>query len=132
MKPYWELPPARLSPLIVLVGRGKGEMADRTIDWRGRSGKTYRYWIYDIGTQFTANEAGNYVFARESPANTFTEIYVGQTGDLSERFEFHHKMPCIRQKGATHITVHTNNAGEAVRRAEEADLIAYRKPACND
>lgn len=106
-------------------------MADRTIDWGGKSGKAYRHWIYDIGTQLK-KAAGNYVFARETTPGKLSPIYVGQTGDLSERFDNHHKMPCIRRSGATHITAHTIDAGEAARRAEETDIIERWDPPCND
>ena len=37
----------------------------------------------------------NYLFARKTEKGTFTPIYAGETGDISERFDNHHKMPCI-------------------------------------
>lgn len=101
-----------------------------TIEWDGASGRTYTYWIYDIGTTFDA-VPGNYIFAREVSAARFRPIYIGETGDLSERFDNHHKMPCIRQEGATHIHVHRNDSGKTVRQAEEQDLIGKWGPACN-
>ena len=106
-------------------------MAERIIEWGGWSGKTYSYWIYEIHQPF-AQEPGNYVFAEETERGTFTPIYVGQTDDLSERFDNHHKMPCIRQHGATHITAHKSSKTEAVRKAEEDDLIKFYNPVCND
>ena len=107
-------------------------MADeRTIHWEGKSGTKYKYWIYKIGTTFTA-APGNYVFAKETKPGTFEPIYIGETGDPSERFDNHHKMPCIRKYGATHIHVHTNAGGEAARKTEEADLVQKQNPPCND
>lgn len=100
------------------------------IDWEGISGKKYSYGIYPIGTTFK-KVPGNYVFAKETKQNTFLPIYIGETEDLSERFDNHHKMPCIKRNGATHITVHVGESSTTVRRAEEKDLIDKYNPACN-
>lgn len=74
----------------------------------------------------------NYVFAKETKPRTWEAVYIGQTGDLSERFDRHHKMPCIRRNGATHIHTHESSSDESVRQAEENDLIEYNHPICND
>ena len=103
----------------------------QTIQWPGQSGSEYKYWIYPIGTGFK-EVPGNYIFAKETRPNTWTPIYIGETGDLSERFDNHHKMPCIKRQGATHIHVHTSSANAAVRRTEETDLIIKWDPPCND
>ena len=106
-------------------------MADApTIDWPGKPGKTYRYWIHPLPPNFSA-VPGNYIFARETEPGKYLPIYVGETGDLSERFDDHHAMPCIKKHSATHIHAHTNNKGQAARRAEEADIIAQWNPPCN-
>ena len=55
----------------------------------------------------------------------------GETEDLSERFDNHHKMPCILFQGATHIHVHQNQNGRAARRLEERDLVDKWNPPCN-
>lgn len=102
----------------------------RTINWSGKSGKTYKYWIYPIGDSLKA-EAGNYIFAKETTKGRFTPIYVGETSNLDERFDNHHKAGCIKSNGATHIHAHLN-ADEDDRLAEEADIIAKWGPPCND
>jgi len=102
-----------------------------TITWGGKSGKEYKYWIYDIGTTFT-EVPGNYVFAKKAETGKFRPIYAGETEDLSARFDNHHKMPCIKENGATHICVHRNDDGEKARKAEEQDIIAQWHPICND
>lgn len=102
-------------------------MAD-TIQWPGASGKSYTYYIYAIGASLKA-EAGNYIFAR-AESNTYVPIYIGETENLSERFDKHHKKDCIEAEGATHIHAHLN-ADEQARLAEESDLIAKWKPPCN-
>lgn len=106
-------------------------MAERTANWEGESGKEYKYWIYPLGTTFK-QVPGNYVFARETEPDIFTEIYIGQTKDLSERFDNHHKMPCILKNKATHICAHTSSDDEEERRAEEDDLVERWNPVCND
>jgi hypothetical protein len=101
-----------------------------TIEWGGASGTTYKHWIYPIGTPLAA-KGGNYVFAKEIRPKEWTPIYIGQTSDLSTRFEDHHKKECIKRNGATHIHAHLN-AKESDRLAEEADLLKKWGPACND
>jgi len=104
---------------------------NNTITWTGASGKGYTYFIYPIGTEFNA-VPGNYIFAKETTPHTYAPIYIGQTGNLSERFDNHHKMPCIKRNGATHIHAHTSSEKEEVRLAEETDLIRKWNPPCND
>jgi hypothetical protein len=101
-----------------------------TINWPGESGKTYKYWIYEIDTSFDDVPA-NYVFAKETKPGTFKPVYIGQTSDLSERFDNHHKTPCIRRAAATHIHAHKSSTSEASRKAEENDLIQKWLPSCN-
>jgi len=102
----------------------------RTITWDGISGRENRYEIFPIGRSFKALP-GNYIFAKETSPGTFVPIYIGQTKNLSERFDDHHKMPCIKRNGATHIHVRINNGGENARLAEERDLIRRWNPRCN-
>ena len=103
----------------------------QTISWPGQSGKEYEYYIYRIGTNFK-EAPGNYIFAKETTPNRYAPIYIGETCDLSTRFDNHHKMPCINRNGATHIHVHLSNANADVRRMEEDDLIKKWSPPCND
>ncbi len=107
-------------------------MADTpTIDWAGKSGKTYRHWIFPLPPNFKAEE-GNYVFAKETAPNNgkWLPIYIGQTENLNERFDDHHAMPCIKRNGATHIHAHANKSKQT-RLDEEAGLIAEWNPPCN-
>ena len=102
----------------------------KTCTWTGASGKDYTYHIFPIGTSFKA-EAGNYIFAAETNPGRWRPIYIGETSDLSERFDDHHKMPCIRRNGATHVHAKLTPGGKQVRLAEEADLVAHYAPTCN-
>lgn len=107
-------------------------MADtQTIDWEGRSGTKYKYWIHPIGTLFK-EAPGNYIFAKEIRPGYWSPVYIGQTKNLSDRLADHEKGACAKRGGATHLHVHTNGSGERSRLTEEADLITRWKPPCND
>ena len=90
----------------------------------------YKYWIYPMGTSFK-EEPGNYIFAKQTPGS-WSPCYMGQTKNLNERLENHEKEACAKRHGATHIHVHLTAGGEAVRKAEEKDLIIRWKSPCND
>ena len=101
-----------------------------TINWAGTSGEKYLYWIYKIGTPFTAKPS-NYIFAKETKPNTWVAVYIGQTSDLSERLDNHNEMPCIKRNEGTHIHAHTSSSVDETRLAEERDLISRWSPVCN-
>jgi len=105
-------------------------MSEKTIQWSGKSGKKYKYWIYKIGASFK-NEPGNYAFAKETSPNKWRPVYFGQAKNLNERLENHEKEDCAIRNGATHIHAHLNNNKEN-RLSEESDLIAKWHPACNN
>ncbi len=105
-----------------------GKVAD--IDWEGISGRKYRYHIYPISDSHGAVPA-NYVFAKKVSGG-YTPVYVGETGNISDRFDSHHKMPCIKRHGATHLTTHESSNDVKVRRLEEQDIIKKQNPPCND
>lgn len=109
-------------------------MADDTptIEWPGKSGTTYKYWIYPRkGSSFKA-EPGNYIFARETKPGYWTPIYIGETSDLSSRFLNHHQNDCIDENKATHIHAHLTSGGAQVRRDEETDLRGKWDTPCNE
>ena len=99
-----------------------------TCTWTGTSGKKYVHYVHLIGTSLKA-EAGNYIFAKVVNGY-WSPVYIGQTANLAERFDDHHKAQCIKSNGATHIHAHLN-AMERERLAEEADLLASHKTSCN-
>ena len=100
-----------------------------TCNWPGKSGKTYLYGIYPIGTSFVA-KGGSYIFCKKNNANKWAPQYIGQTNDLNERLGDHEKEACAKRNGATHIHVRLNTT-KANRLAEEKDLITNFKPSCN-
>ena len=100
-----------------------------TQGWQGQSGVVYQYEVYPLNATFSA-VPGNYIFARLE-GNQWRPLYIGESQDLSERISNHNEWPCVRRHGVTHIHAHVNNGGQAVRRAEEADLLARFSPPCN-
>lgn len=100
--------------------------------WTGKSGTEYSYWIHSKDTKFEDEVPANYIYA-VSGTTGWIAIYVGETGDISDRpLDTHHKKGCIESNGATHIHVHKSSNDEDTRRAEEADLVANYNPPCND
>lgn len=100
------------------------------VTWVGKSGKKYTYMFFEIGAAFGAAPA-NYIFCKGTTEGKVRAIYIGQTGNFSERFDNHHRMPCIKQEGATHIFAHKSCDSEPTRKAEADDLIAKYNPICN-
>src|SRR5204862_34065 len=94
---------------------------------KGASGRTYQFEVHPWGTPF--NPLGAVYAVLQSRTDGL--IYIGQTGDLSERFDDHHKATCFDRHGKTHIGVCTE-ASEQRRLAIESDLIANYKLPCND
>lgn len=107
-------------------------MSDQgTINWPGRSGAQYKYWIYPIGTSFKET-AGNYIFAKETRPGSWLPCYIGQTDNLDKRLGNHEKEACAKRNGATHIHAHVNDGGDNGRKTEEKDLILKWQPPCNE
>ncbi len=65
----------------------------------GKSGTTYTFTVYDLATTFRPI-GGVYLFLKNR-----NPVYVGQTGDLSTRFDNHHKASEITRNGASCIAV---------------------------
>ena len=103
---------------------------EATIKWFGQSGKPYTYWLYPIDTNF-GSTPGNYIFVKKDESGEYKAICIGETDDLSQRFDDHKKMPCIKNNGATHICVHQSVDALRIRCSEESDLIANYAPPCN-
>lgn len=104
-------------------------MNEQKLTLRGASGREYSYFVFPIGAEFKA-EPGNYMFTKLAWGKHEAK-YAGETHDLSARFDYHHKMPCILREGATHVLAHLSSASAAERRAEEQDIIRAYSPTCN-
>ena len=106
-------------------------MANPEILWKGKSGKTYGYWIAKIGTSFK-DAPGNYIYAKEVSPDHWSPVYIGQTSSLRDRLANHEKEACAKRNGATHIHNHTSSNSESTRKVEEVDLIEKWRPPCNE
>lgn len=100
----------------------------QTIRVQGASGTTYPFTVFPWGTPFQRFGAV-YLVLRQQSGN-YGILYVGQTGDMSERFDDHHKEHCFRRNGRTHIGVLAEPSKQRCL-AIEQDLIAAYDTACN-
>lgn len=100
-----------------------------TVQADGSSGMSYSFSVYPWGTEFQP-VGGVYLVLRAAEGRTDV-VYVGQTGDLSDRFDNHHKLYCFERNGKTHIAVMAEGV-EARRLRIEQDLIRNYNPSCND
>jgi hypothetical protein len=104
-----------------------------TISFKGISGNSYTFNVHPWGVSLRSI-GGVYVVTRAKPklqgGRNHDVLYVGQTGDLSERFDNHHKADSFRRHGATDLCAMTEQS-EKTRLAIEADLIAGYNPPCN-
>jgi len=99
----------------------------------GASGKQYKFWVYPWGHKLKA-EGGVYMVLKNSGTllvPKYSVIYVGQTENLDERFDDHHKQFCFNRNGRTHIGARLGSV-KATRLTIEADLVARYSPSCND
>ena len=106
-----------------------------TVALRGRSGETYKFNVYPMDTNFNAVGAV-YVVSRRSKNQEVKKyqyriLYVGETGDLSTRFDDHHKADCFAQNKANCICVHRDD-DQVYRLFIENDLTKLWNPPCND
>ena len=104
-----------------------------TLELTGASGTRYVFYVFDLNTQFKPS-GGVYAVTRAVPSTgggrTHHINYIGHTGDLSERFDAHHKEDCFTRHGSTDLCVRGEENEEA-RLAIEADLIKAYNPPCN-
>lgn len=104
-----------------------------TITFKGKSGNEYSFNVYPFNTDFKAIGAVYFVTQRTEKSDgtgSHTRIYVGETGDLSERFDNHHKQDCFDKHNANCICVHSES-NEKTRLEKESDLIDNYNPPCN-
>lgn len=108
------------------------DVQDKTLSivLTGQSGREYRYWIYELPPTF-GDAPGNYAFAKRTTSGKWAIIYIGETENLSDRFDNHHAMPCAKRQGATHIFAHKTEGGKSERVTEETDLVRKYSPPCN-
>jgi len=100
-------------------------------NWPGKSGKSYTYHVYPIGTSLKA-DAGNYIYAKLNAKNQWAPLYIGETDDLDSRVATHEKRECVKRNGGTHIHAHLTDGDRSVRLAEETDIRNNFDTPCNE
>jgi hypothetical protein len=107
-------------------------MSEETVDWQGKSGRVYRYWVHPIDQQLVS-KPGNYAYAKRGPNAQPLPVYFGETENLADRLNAnnHERRPCAVRNGANLICAHVNDSGRDARLSEEADLRARYDPPCN-
>lgn len=113
---------------------------DTTVTIKGMSGTDYIFNVYGF-TKFSdlVNAFNNiqalYAFSRRlfnGQYYTHNLIYVGETGDLSSRFNNHHKENCIMKQCANCICIHSFHGTEKARLAAESDILNAFDLPCNN
>jgi len=103
------------------------------VTFTGGSGTNYSFIGYSIDTVFN-DVGGVYMVTQrnQSPNGGYSHpvIYIGETGDLSERFHSHHKASCFSSNNANCICV-LREDNEQNRLDIESDLLDNHSPPCN-
>lgn len=103
--------------------------AEDKVTVKGQSGAQYDFEVYPWGTTFNP-VGGLYLVLKKQPVGNYNILYIGQTGNLSERFDNHHRLDAFTRNGKTHIAVRSENY-EQRRLTSEADLIRNYNTSCN-
>ena len=104
--------------------------AEDKVTVTGQSESKYEFEVYCWGTSFNPIGAV-YLVLKKLPAGNYNILYIGQTGDLSERFDNHHQAACFTRNGKTHIAVRVESS-EQKRLSTETDLIRNYQTSCNN
>ena len=104
-----------------------------SVTFTGDSGSKYKFDVYPWGTDFYPLGAVYVVTRRHKKGTSYihAKIYTGETGDLSERFDNHHKFNCFEAHKANCICIYAEQS-KRLRRAIESDLLDDYNPPCND
>jgi len=106
-----------------------------SITFTGKSGTKYEFNAYPWGTNFKKDYGAVYFVTKRTKNSeggySHTQIYVGQTENLSTRFDDHHKQYCFDRHGANCICVY-GAQDENTRLKVEQDLINNYHPPCNE
>ena len=95
----------------------------------GASRRQYQFEIQPLWDPQPA-VPGCYIFTRRETNGRYTLIYIGETGNLSERLIDHHKWPCITHYKATNLCVHFTESKLGAASIEK-DLLENYDTLCN-
>ncbi len=100
----------------------------------GASGTEYDFGVCPDGESVPVVAGLYYVSARtqnEEGKYFHSHIYIGESENVPERFNGHHKEDCFAQHNANCVSVHPDDDNQS-RLNKEADLIAAYDPPCNE
>jgi len=105
----------------------------QTIEWTGKSGTVYRYFIWPRRSLVDGGPPGNFILVKETKEGVLAPVFIGQAEDLNHRVSLSDPgiQDCIHAAAVTQLHLHANYKGEQARLDEEADLIACWEPCCN-
>lgn len=104
------------------------------ITLKGKSGKEYKFEIYNFKSSWSEVAViyvVTYAEEKQDGGHTHSILYVGQTDNLKERFENHHKQDCFDRNKANRLCL-LLESNEKTRVSIEADLIDRISPPCNN
>ena len=104
-----------------------------TLTLKGVSGNEYKFNVYPLNTDFKSIGGIYYISKRivkENGIGSHSKLYIGQTEDLSERFDNHHKWDCFEENSANAISIYREESKDE-RLGIEKDLIDNYEPPCN-
>jgi hypothetical protein len=104
-----------------------------TIVFEGVSGQKYTFTAYSRDTSFKAPGAVYFMTKRTEVPNSGAsniKIYVGQTGDLSNRPLNHHRKSCFDRFGANCVCIYLEEDNN-MRNSIEMDIMRKYDPPCN-
>lgn len=101
------------------------------LTFTGQDGKKYKFQVYPKNTTFRAIPALYAFLGRRITDGKYFVLYIGQTSDLSKRFDNHHKWDEATWNGFKYIGVCTGVTLLDLD-DDEKNLIAYYRPRCNE
>ncbi len=104
-----------------------------TVAFAGASGAEYSFEVYTLDTSFN-NVGAVYMFTVRTVSEgkgAHEPIYIGETGELADRYVNHEKWPCVEMHGANCICMHRDD-NQASRLDKETDLLRANDPPCNE
>lgn len=104
------------------------------VEFKGKSGKIYRFEIYPLDDTFDTVEAVYIVtimFPNQRGRLGHGTIYIGNTDNMQEWHKSHNKSACFQKENASHVGIYLEpDANE--REAIQNDLMQSHNFLCND
>lgn len=103
-----------------------------TVTIKGKSGTEYDFTVYPRGQSFNA-VAVVYAISKRTVKDgkgSHEWIYIGETEDVSTRFDNHHKEYCFAEHDADCVSIHREDSEDERVRIED-DILKGRTWPCN-